>query len=173
LELIARETLLLQDSRDLNRTAEAIAEVAAHAKSPEHLEALSALLYIAATFTEERFEQEQRIGWDRFFREGSEAVFGSAAIPAPVKGAMAATTDAYKIRTDKLSRLLQEADAQWMAEGPKTVAPEHQVDSFIGLAGRRYFLETARIIRFIASEDQVAAIEAMATRLAGFDLRLP
>ncbi len=68
---------------------------------------------------------------------------------------------------------MQEADAKWMAEGQPTLAPEHQVDSFLGIADRRYFLEAARIIRFITTERQVAAIEEAATQFVGFELRLP
>jgi hypothetical protein len=173
LELKSREDKLLDDPRDPSRMAGVIAEVAAESLSPTHLEALSALLYIAAVFTEEEYEQKQRLGWNQIFRASNwQLLLDSLEVPPPVRSTIVATTDAYRIRTDRLSRLLQDADAKWISEGRLTVAPEHQVDSFIGLASRRYFLETARIIRFIANERQVAAIETVATRQVGFALRL-
>lgn len=169
-----KDRLLGGDPLDLSRTAEVIAEVAAESTSTADLEALNALLYIVAAFSEDESQQEQRRRWSRVFYNASwQALLNSLAIPAAVRSAIGATIDSYRIRTNRLSRLLQEADAKWMADGQPTLAPEHEVDSFLGIAGRRYFLEAARVIRFIASEGQVAAIEEAATRLLGFDLRLP
>ncbi len=161
------------DPPDLIRVARVIAEVAAGSPSTAHLEALSALLYIVAAYTAVESQQKQ-VGWDRVFYGASwPAPLDSPEIPGPVRSAIAATVDAYKVRSDRLSTLLQEADAKWMAEGQPTLAPEHEVDSFLGIAGRRYFLEAARIIRFLTTERQVAAIEEAATQFVGFELRLP
>ena len=174
LVLKAHEDVLARDPQDLRRMAGVIGEVAAGTKSAGHLEALSALLYIVAAFTEDESQLKQRLGWNRIFYESDwKALLDSADLPAEVRGAIAATADAYKIRIEKLDELVHRADAKWIAEGQMTVAPEHEVDSFASIAGRRYLLQTARIIRFIATERQVAAIEETAARLAGFELRLP
>ncbi len=174
LEVKAHEGRLGGDPPDLSRVAAVIAEVGAGSTSTAHLEALSALLYIAAAFTEDESQQKQRHAWVRVFYESIwPALLDSPDIPTQVRRAIAATTDAHKIRIDRLSTLLQEADAKWMADGQPTLAPEHEVDSFASFAGRRYLLETARIIRFITTERQVAAIEDAATQFIGFQLRLP
>jgi hypothetical protein len=174
LEVKVHEGRLGGDPPDLSRVAAVIAEVAAGSKSTAHLEALSALLYIVAAFTEDESQQKQRHGWNRVFYESNwPAPLDSLEIPGPARSAIATTVDAYRVRSDRLSTLLQEADAKWMAEGQPTLAPEHEVDSFLGIAGRRYFLEAARIIRFLTTERQVAAIEEAATQFVGFELRLP
>ncbi len=174
LEIKAHEDRLAGDPRDPSRTAEVIAEVAAWSTSTGHLEALSALLYIVAAFTEDESQQKQRYGWNTVFYEAAmPGPLDSPEIPTQVRSAIAAAIEAFKIRIERLDSLLQEADARWMAEGQPTLAPEHEVDSFRIIAGRRYFLEAARVIRFIATEGQVAALEEAATRLVGFELRLP
>jgi hypothetical protein len=174
LEVKAREDLLLQVPRDRSMAASVISEIAAKYPSSGHLEALSTLIYIAATFTENRSEQDKRLAWGRILRDANFAAeFTSLPIPSAVGRAIMAINDAYQVKTQRLSILLQEADAVWMAEGQPTVAPEHNVDSFLGLAGRRYFLELARNVRFVTSQDQIAAIEGLASRLAGLELRLP
>jgi len=174
LEVKVHERRLGGDPPDLIRVAGVIAEVAAGSPSTAHLEALSALLYIVAAYTADESQQKQRLGWDRVFYGASwPALLDSPEISGPARSAIAATVDAYRVRSDRLSSLLQEADAKWMADGQPTLAPEHEVDSFLGIAGRRYFLEAARIIRFITTERQVAVIEDGATQFIGFQLRLP
>ncbi len=174
LEVKVHEARIGGDPPDLSRVAAVIAEVAAGSTSTPHLEALSALLYIAAAFTQDESQQKQQLGSDRVFWGASwPALLDSPEIPGPARSAIAATVDAYRVRSDRLSSLLQEADAKWMAEGQPTLAPEHEVDSFLGIADRRFFLEAARIIRFITTERQVAAIEEAATQFVGFELRLP
>lgn len=174
LEVKVHYERLAGDPPDLIRVATVIAEVAAKSPSTAHLEALSALLYIVAAYTAAESQQEQRRRWSSLFYEASwPALLDSIEIPGPARRAIAATVDAYNVRSDRLSSLLQEADAKWMAEGQPTLAPEHEVDSFLAIAGLRYFLEAARIIRFVTTERQVAAIEAAATRLVGFELHLP
>lgn len=174
LELKAYEARQAGDPRDASRLAEVIAEVAAGISSPAHLDSLSTLLYIAAAFTEDETQLDQRLAWNRVFYESHwPAGLDSTEIPAQLQSALAATTDAYKIRIDRLDNLIYESDANWIAEGRKTVAPEHEVDSFGSIAGRRYLLQMARIIRFVATERQIAAIEEAARELIGFELRLP
>ena len=174
-EVKAREHRLLGgDPLDPSRTTEVIAEVAAGSTSTADLEALNALLYIVAAFTEDESQQEQRRRWGRvFYSDSWQALLDSLGIPTSVRSAIGATIDSYRIRTGRISALLQEADAKWMAAGQPTLAPEHEVDGFGIIAGRRYFLEMARIIRLIATEGQVAALEEAGMRLVGFDLRLP
>lgn len=171
-EVLANERRLLFPG-GLSETAEVVAEVA-HRRSPGEREALGTLLYLAASFTESRSEQDQRLGWDQVLSDDRiTAQLELVGVSKPVIRTLAVVIDAYLLKTARLSELLQQADAKWMGEGQKTFAPEHRVDDFIGLASRRYLLEIVRLIRQLASEPEVAAIENLAMKLTGVELKLP